>query len=111
MSFTLRYRTLNSLAMRLLPPEGGLLMTCSCSGAVAQSSGHFLGMLRVSGALQAVATVAAPGTSTTNTSLWTHKPPLCRPQPWQRVAKFQSSGMQALRRITQWIQHTRKGSI
>ena len=53
----LRYRTLNSLAMRLLPPEGGLLMTCSCSGAVAQSSGHFLGMLRVSGALQAATTV------------------------------------------------------
>jgi hypothetical protein len=56
-SSMLRYRTLNSLAMRLLPPEGGLLMTCSCSGAVAQSSGHFLGMLRVSGALAAAASV------------------------------------------------------
>lgn len=42
-----RYRALNTAAMRLLPPEGGLLMTCSCSGAVAQSSGLFLGILRV----------------------------------------------------------------
>lgn len=31
-----RYRTLNSLAMRVTKP-GGLLMTCSCSGAMTQS--------------------------------------------------------------------------
>ena len=111
MSRMIRYRTLNSLAMRLLPPEGGLLMTCSCSGAVAQNGGHFLGMLRVRGAFQAVATMSAPCTSTTTTSLWTLTPPSCRPQPWQRAAKSQSSGMQALRQITQWTQHTRKGSI
>jgi 23S rRNA G2069 N7-methylase RlmK/C1962 C5-methylase RlmI len=33
---TRRYRRLNSLAMRLVAP-GGLLMTCSCSGAMSQS--------------------------------------------------------------------------
>ncbi|CAI5494269.1 unnamed protein product, partial [Closterium sp. Naga37s-1] len=40
-----RYRRLNSLALRLVAP-GGLLMTCSCSGAVSQQ--HLLpGILRV----------------------------------------------------------------
>ncbi|CAI7816759.1 unnamed protein product [Closterium sp. NIES-54] len=39
-----RYRRLNSLALRLVAP-GGLLMTCSCSGAVSQQ--HLLpGILR-----------------------------------------------------------------
>lgn len=39
------YRNLNSLAMKLTK-RGGLLMTCSCSGAVAQS-GIFLRILQV----------------------------------------------------------------
>lgn len=39
-----RYRRLNVAAMRLLAP-GGLLMTCSCSGAVTQS-GAFLPVLQ-----------------------------------------------------------------
>lgn len=38
------YRNLNSLAMRLTK-QGGLLMTCSCSGAMAQS-GTFLNTLK-----------------------------------------------------------------
>ncbi|CAH8362594.1 unnamed protein product [Eruca vesicaria subsp. sativa] len=38
------YRNLNSLAMRLTS-SGGLLMTCSCSGAMTQS-GKFLGILQ-----------------------------------------------------------------
>lgn len=33
-----KYTKLNAAAMRLLKP-GGLLMTCSCSGAIAQGSG------------------------------------------------------------------------
>ena len=40
-----KYRRLNALAMSLLVP-GGLLMTCSCSGAVAATNGCFEGMLR-----------------------------------------------------------------
>lgn len=40
-----RYRALNSAAMRLLPPTGGLLMTCSCSGAMTQRD-EFLPMLQ-----------------------------------------------------------------
>ncbi|CAI5517012.1 unnamed protein product [Closterium sp. Naga37s-1] len=39
-----RYRRLNSLALRLVAP-GGLLMTCSCSGAVSQQH-LLLGILR-----------------------------------------------------------------
>lgn len=39
------YRNLNSLAMQLTK-KGGLLMTCSCSGAVTQS-GIFLRILQV----------------------------------------------------------------
>lgn len=39
-----KYEALNSAAMRLVRP-GGLLMTCSCSGAVAQS-GEFVQMLQ-----------------------------------------------------------------
>lgn len=40
------YRNLNSLAMRITA-KGGLLMTCSCSGAMTQS-GMFLRILRAS---------------------------------------------------------------
>lgn len=40
------YRSLNSLAMRCVE-SGGLLMTCSCSGAMTQS-GAFLGVLQAS---------------------------------------------------------------
>eukprot|EP00897_Mesotaenium_endlicherianum_P010303 jgi/Mesen1/9300/ME000060S08735 len=40
-----RYRKLNMQAMQLVTP-GGLLMTCSCSGAVAQSPGLFLQILQ-----------------------------------------------------------------
>lgn len=40
------YRNLNSLAMQLTK-RGGLLMTCSCSGAVTQS-GIFMRILQVS---------------------------------------------------------------
>eukprot|EP00899_Mesostigma_viride_P012466 jgi/Mesvir1/2121/Mv16649-RA.1 len=32
-----KYRRLNALAMGLIQPAGGLLLTCSCSGAVTQS--------------------------------------------------------------------------
>ncbi|CAM6129373.1 unnamed protein product [Calypogeia fissa] len=39
-----RYRTLNSLAMQVTRP-GGLLMTCSCSGAVTQT-GSFVSVLK-----------------------------------------------------------------
>jgi 23S rRNA G2069 N7-methylase RlmK/C1962 C5-methylase RlmI len=39
-----KYRRLNGLAMSLVEP-GGLLMTCSCSGAMSQS-GEFLPMLQ-----------------------------------------------------------------
>ncbi|KAK3233929.1 hypothetical protein CYMTET_55801 [Cymbomonas tetramitiformis] len=39
-----KYRTLNALAMRLVPP-GGLLMTCSCSGAMTQS-GEFVDVVK-----------------------------------------------------------------
>mmetsp|Transcript_12067 Transcript_12067/g.36210 ORF Transcript_12067/g.36210 Transcript_12067/m.36210 type:complete len:551 (+) Transcript_12067:168-1820(+) len=35
---TRRYRSLNSMAVRLVSPEGGLLMTCSCSAAMTQSN-------------------------------------------------------------------------
>ncbi|EPS73957.1 hypothetical protein M569_00795, partial [Genlisea aurea] len=45
------YRNLNSLAMRVTR-RGGLLMTCSCSGAMAQSGGMFLRILQ-SAALRA----------------------------------------------------------
>lgn len=38
-----KYRSLNAAALRLIAP-GGLLMTCSCSGAMTQS-GEFLPML------------------------------------------------------------------
>ncbi|KMZ71778.1 Ribosomal RNA large subunit methyltransferase I [Zostera marina] len=41
------YRNLNSLAMKVTKP-GGLLMTCSCSGAVAQNEGTFQRMLQAS---------------------------------------------------------------
>mmetsp|Transcript_35057 Transcript_35057/g.99375 ORF Transcript_35057/g.99375 Transcript_35057/m.99375 type:complete len:525 (+) Transcript_35057:216-1790(+) len=34
-----KYRQLNADAMRLLPSEGGLLLTCTCSGAMTQSRG------------------------------------------------------------------------
>eukprot|EP00891_Asterochloris_glomerata_P001710 jgi/Astpho2/1710/e_gw1.00032.69.1_t len=40
------YRKLNGLAMRVIKP-GGLLMTCSCSGAMTQS-GNFVDMLQAS---------------------------------------------------------------
>jgi 23S rRNA G2069 N7-methylase RlmK/C1962 C5-methylase RlmI len=40
-----RYRTLNSLAIRVTKP-GGLLMTCSCSGAMTQSH-SFVSVLKV----------------------------------------------------------------
>ncbi|KAJ0253277.1 RlmI [Hirschfeldia incana] len=43
------YRNLNSLAMRLTS-SGGLLMTCSCSGAMTQS-GKFLGILQSAAAM------------------------------------------------------------
>ncbi|KFK35529.1 hypothetical protein AALP_AA4G002500 [Arabis alpina] len=43
------YRNLNSLAMRLTR-SGGLLMTCSCSGAMTQS-GKFLGILQSAAAM------------------------------------------------------------
>ncbi|KAL0706814.1 hypothetical protein Bca4012_073240 [Brassica carinata] len=43
------YRSLNSLAMRLTS-SGGLLMTCSCSGAMTQS-GKFLGILQSAAAM------------------------------------------------------------
>lgn len=43
---THKYRRLNAQAMRLVAP-GGLLMTCSCSGAMSQS-GEFLPMLQAS---------------------------------------------------------------
>lgn len=39
-----KYRNLNSMAMRLTKP-GGLLMTCSCSGAMTQS-GNFLSVIQ-----------------------------------------------------------------
>ena len=39
-----KYEALNAAAMRLVRP-GGVLMTCSCSGAVAQS-GEFVSMLQ-----------------------------------------------------------------
>ena len=35
---TRKYRSLNAAVMRLVAP-GGLLMTCSCSGAMSQSGG------------------------------------------------------------------------
>lgn len=41
---TRKYRRLNALAMQLVEP-GGLLMTCSCSGAMSQSGG-FVPMLQ-----------------------------------------------------------------
>lgn len=41
-----KYRKLNSLAMQLVEPGGGLLMTCSCSGAMTQS-GLFPAVLQV----------------------------------------------------------------
>ena len=41
-----RYRALNTAAMRLLAADGGLLMTCSCSGAMTQSH-EFLPTLQV----------------------------------------------------------------
>ena len=41
-----KYKRLNTAAMRLVK-SGGLLMTCSCSGAMTQS-GDFLPMLKVS---------------------------------------------------------------
>lgn len=40
------YRSLNALAMQVVKP-GGLLMTCSCSGAMTQS-GMFLKTIQVS---------------------------------------------------------------
>lgn len=40
-----KYKNLNSTAMRLIKP-GGLLMTCSCSGAMTQS-GSFLSVIQV----------------------------------------------------------------
>ena len=40
-----KYQRLNTAAMRLVKP-GGLLMTCSCSGAMTQS-GEFMSMLKV----------------------------------------------------------------
>ena len=41
-----KYASLNAAAMRVLRP-GGLLMTCSCSGAVAQApAGTFAGIVR-----------------------------------------------------------------
>ncbi|KAF8059638.1 hypothetical protein N665_1227s0014 [Sinapis alba] len=43
------YRNLNSLAMRLTS-SGGMLMTCSCSGAMTQS-GKFLGILQSAAAM------------------------------------------------------------
>ena len=43
--FPYRYRQLNRLAMALVRP-GGLLMTCSCSGAMTQS-GEFISHLQV----------------------------------------------------------------
>lgn len=43
------YRNLNSLAMRLTR-SGGLMMTCSCSGAMTQS-GKFLGILQSAAAM------------------------------------------------------------
>ncbi|CAL9219107.1 unnamed protein product [Arabidopsis halleri] len=43
------YRNLNSLAMRLTT-SGGLMMTCSCSGAMTQS-GKFLGILQSAAAM------------------------------------------------------------
>jgi 23S rRNA G2069 N7-methylase RlmK/C1962 C5-methylase RlmI len=39
------YRSLNALAMQVVKP-GGLLMTCSCSGAMTQS-GMFLKTIQV----------------------------------------------------------------
>jgi 23S rRNA G2069 N7-methylase RlmK/C1962 C5-methylase RlmI len=43
-----RYRKLNAAAMKLVAP-GGLLMTCSCSGAVAQSGGFVAMLLAAAG--------------------------------------------------------------
>ncbi|XP_078433544.1 S-adenosyl-L-methionine-dependent methyltransferases superfamily protein [Wolffia australiana] len=43
------YRSLNSLAMKIIKP-GGLLMTCSCSGAMTQS-GIFLNILQSAAAM------------------------------------------------------------
>lgn len=40
-----KYRKLNAAAMNAVR-EGGLLLTCSCSGAVAQSEKYFVGMLQ-----------------------------------------------------------------
>ena len=40
-----KYRSLNARALRLVAP-GGLLMTCSCSGAVTQG-GLLLGLVQV----------------------------------------------------------------
>ena len=40
-----KYRKLNAAAMSAVR-EGGLLLTCSCSGAVAQSEKYFVGMLQ-----------------------------------------------------------------
>lgn len=42
---TAKYRNLNAMAIRLTKP-GGLLMTCSCSGAMTQS-GNFLSVIQV----------------------------------------------------------------
>ncbi len=42
---TTKYSALNSLAMKLVKP-GGLMLTCTCSGAMAQSGG-FLGIVQV----------------------------------------------------------------
>lgn len=40
-----KYRRMNELALRLVA-RGGLLVTCSCSGAMSQSEGEFLAMLQ-----------------------------------------------------------------
>jgi 23S rRNA G2069 N7-methylase RlmK/C1962 C5-methylase RlmI len=58
-----KYQRINSLAMRLVAPQGGLVLSCTCSAAVtqsgdfvpmlqqaAQSVGRTLSVLRVSGA-------------------------------------------------------------
>lgn len=40
-----KYTKINSMAMQLISPTGGLLLTCSCSGAMTQS-GDFIKMLK-----------------------------------------------------------------
>lgn len=47
---TAKYRNLNAMAIRLTKP-GGLLMTCSCSGAMTQS-GNFLSVIQVLSSLE-----------------------------------------------------------